>query len=161
MNHLAQRTISFARLTGIVVLVVVSSCGRANADPKLPATIDIFTTAEFPIERSHFITDTPRARLTKLTVYRVDGLEELEQRLSENLPSDPARARDVALKRMQSGGLRIRQLAQHGADALEGAIRYRIDRYPAMVFNDGESVIYGVTNVEDAVVIYLRERNRR
>ena len=153
MERLGQRAISFALMT--ITVVLIGPAELANADAKLPSIMDIFTTAEFPIQRIGFIADTPRARVTKLNVYRVDGLEELEQFLSVDLPNDPERAQAIALERMQSDGARIRQLARKGADALELAIRYGIDRYPAMVFNDGESVIYGITNVEEAVAIYL------
>ena len=158
MKRLGQRAVWFALVT--ITVVLIGRAELANADAKLPYTMDIFTTAEFPIRRIGFIADTSRERITKLTVYRVDGLEELEQLLSENLRNDPDRAQAIALERMQTDGARIRQLAQEGADALELAIRYGIDRYPAMVFNDGESVIYGITNVEEAVAIYLRERRR-
>ncbi len=158
MKRLGQRVISFALLT--ITVVLIGPAELANADAKLPSSMDIFTTAEFPIQRIGFIADTLRARATKLMLYRVDGLEELQQILNENLPNDPERAQAIALERMQTDGTRIRQLAQEGADALELAIRYGIDRYPAMVFNDGESVIYGITNVEEAVAIYLRERRR-
>lgn len=143
-----------------MMLAVVGPNSSAIADARLPSTMDVFTTAEFPIQRIGFIEGTPRAQVTSLTVYRVDGLKTLEQHLNEDLPNDPDQAQRIALQRMQSDGARIRQLAQDGADALELAIRFGIDRYPAIVFNNGESVIYGVTNVEKAVTIYLRERQR-
>lgn len=161
MKRVGQRTASYALTAIAVALVMAGPRDLAHADAELPATMDIFTSAEFPIERIGFIANTARARATELTLYRVDSLEELEQLLNENLPNDPERAQAMALQRLQAGGARIRQLAQKGAEALELTLRYGIDRYPAMVFNGGESVIYGITNVEEAVAIYLTERRRR
>lgn len=144
----------------VMVFTFVSWSATASADTKLPATMDIFTTGEYPISRAEFITGNARRDHTKLQIHHVDGLKQLEATLSEGLPNDPDQAQAIALQRMQNQRLRVKEVAQKGADSLELAIRYGVNRYPAIVFNQGESVIYGVTNVEDAIAIYLRERHR-
>ncbi len=143
-------------------LALLGACHQfALAKPQLPETIDIFTTSEYPIMGSEFFTATPNTGDIELKIHKVDGLKELEQFLSENLPNDKQQAHAVALDRLQSEVVDIRRLAHSGADALELAIRYQIDRYPAFVFNQGDSVIYGMTDVEQAISVYLGEGNRQ
>ena len=148
-------------LTAIVLFAIVAPDELANAEPTWPRSIDVFTTDEFPIQRQGFVRHTPPAAITRLTVHRVDGLEALAHVLSQGLPADAERAQAVVLARMHFDVARVGRLAEAGADALSLAIRYRIDRYPAIVFDDGESVIYGVTDVVDAIAIYRKARRRR
>ena len=144
----------------MLAFVVLSWSLAVSAEAKLPKHMDIFTTNDFPIHRAEFINGNARKNYTKLQIHRIDGLKNLGEELSEGLPNDPKQAQAIALQRMQSGRLNVKRVAQEGADTLELAIRFGINRYPAMVFNQGESVIYGVTNVEEGIAIYLRERRR-
>ncbi|HHI71492.1 MAG TPA: DUF1525 domain-containing protein [Rhodobacteraceae bacterium] len=104
--------------------------------------VEVFTADDLALTRRQAI---PQAR-----IYRVDGLRELERVIGE-LPGDPATARRLALARLAA----VDQQAL--SDAAEGlvkaALHYRLDRYPAIVF-DGRYVIYGVTDLALARRIY-------
>jgi integrating conjugative element protein (TIGR03757 family) len=86
-------------------------------------------------------------------VYPIDGLARLDADLSDGLPSDPAAA--AAQARAQIAELPAARLdaVRHSAVGLAKAAEYGIDRYPAIVF-DSEAVIYGVTDLDEALQIY-------
>jgi integrating conjugative element protein (TIGR03757 family) len=49
---------------------------------------------------------------------------------------------------------------QQAAIGLAKAVQYGVDRYPAMVF-DGGAVIYGVTDIHQALLRYRQWREGR
>ena len=92
------------------------------------------------------------ARLLKRTL-GVDGLERFESRLSEGLPADTKAARAEALRRVQQLDDTRMAPAKNAAIGLAKAVQYGVDRYPAIVF-DGRAVIYGVTDLVEALDRY-------
>ncbi len=84
----------------------------------------------------------------QLAVYNLDAHRDLEKRLSENLPSDLAEAERIANERLKALDGRTVQEAFRGV-AL--AIQWDLRKAPAIVFGNGEQVIYGVTNLEEAL----------
>ena len=111
-----------------------------------PLTIEVFTTADLPVTGQ----DDRRLQGATVTVYALDGLEQLESALSQDLPADAEAAKAEALRRV--GELSDARIAP-ARDAVIGlakALQYGVDRYPAVVFN-GTGVVYGATGVGDAV----------
>ena len=92
-------------------------------------------------------------------VYYLDAPNQLEESLSKDLPSDPQAALRIAQQRLQQ--LSHAQWQQQAEMAFAGVMRalnLGIDRYPALVFDGGDSVIYGVTDVRQALRRYQRWR---
>jgi len=84
---------------------------------------------------------------------------QLEESLSKNLPSDPKKAQKEAQRRVIAGGHKLqRALGTAYAGTLRAA-EYRIAKLPAVVFNYGDDVIYGVNDVSHAIKLY-REKKR-
>jgi integrating conjugative element protein (TIGR03757 family) len=111
-----------------------------------PLNVEVFTAAEFPVSDQ----DDRRLQGATVTVYAVDGLEQLESALSQDLPADEETAKAEALRRVgELSDVRIAP-AKDAAIGLAKALQYGVDRYPAVVFN-GTAVVYGVTDVGDAV----------
>ena len=114
-------------------------------------TVEVFATAEFPFDASLETATVSRT----VRVYEIDGVDRFEEDLSSGLSADADIARGEALERigrLTEGHLqRVRRVAL----GLSKAVQYGIDRYPAIVL-DGEAVIYGVTDVEEAVRLYRR-----
>lgn len=83
-------------------------------------------------------------------VYALDGLDKLATDLSDPLPTEPKVARRTAMARLgrvEPGQVdALRQVAS----GLLKAAGYGIDRYPAIVF-DGHTVVYGVTDLDEAL----------
>lgn len=87
-------------------------------------------------------------------IYRMDALERLRQAINRRIPTggeQPARqwllANQAKLKRL------LAPVATSVANAINRAHYYRIDRLPAIVINR-KSVVYGVTDVADAITRY-------
>jgi integrating conjugative element protein (TIGR03757 family) len=114
-----------------------------------PGGVDVVTVREFPIRGA----DHSRLKSARVQIYEVDSLRRFEAALSEGLPGDPDAAKAEALRRI--GALKEAQdaTAQNAANGLAMALHYGVDRIPAIVI-DGAAVIYGVTDLVDAIQRY-------
>ena len=114
-----------------------------------PQGIEVFTVRDRPISGG----DDLHLRSVTIRVYEIDGLGHLESALSEDLPPDPAPAKAEALRRI--GELHDARMAsaKEAANGLAKALQYGVDRYPAVVI-DGTGVIYGITDLGDALRRY-------
>ncbi|MDN5869193.1 MAG: TIGR03757 family integrating conjugative element protein [Nitrococcus sp.] len=111
--------------------------------------VEVFTAGERPIIGA----DQQRLRSVIVTKYTVDGLKRFEAGLSEGLPADPEAAKAEALHRIEQLDDARMAPAKNAAIGLAKAVQYGIDRYPAIVF-DGRAVIYGVTDLVEALERY-------
>ena len=114
-----------------------------------PLTLEVFTAAEFPVSGQ----DDRRLQGATVTVYAVDGLEQFESTLSQNLPADADAAKAEALRRIGELDDARMAPAKDAAIGLAKAMQYGVDRYPAVVVN-GTAVVYGVTDLVDAAARY-------
>ena len=114
-----------------------------------PLTLEVFTAAEFPVSGR----DDRRLQGATVTVYAVDGLEQFESTLSQNLPADADAAKAEALRRIGELDDARMAPAKDAAIGLAKAVQYGVDRYPAVVVN-GTVVVYGVTDLVDAAARY-------
>ena len=94
-----------------------------------------------------------RQQAATVTVYVVDGLAQFEAALSRDLPTDTQTAKTEALRRI--GALNEVEMvpAKEAALGLAKAMQYGVDRFPAIVI-DGVAVIYGVTDLAEAIQRY-------
>lgn len=87
-----------------------------------------------------------------VTVYNLDSQVNLEKHLAEGLPVDDLE-KATAIARS-----RVAQISQQEMVSLfTGILRARewgIERFPAIVFGRGESVVYGVTDLEQALMLW-------
>ena len=90
-------------------------------------------------------------------VYDIDALDALTEPLSAGLPADPARAQRIAQQRFASMGEAQRARIDHAARVLGQVAHYRLEKAPAIVI-EREAVIYGVSDVAQALQIYRRWR---
>ena len=120
--------------------------------------IEVFTSAHVPIRGS----DTSGVRenaLGKVTHYNLDGIDQLQQTLSQALPNDPGQAKQLVLQRLQSMDAALSHRLENAGNGLVQAMHYGIDRTPAIVF-DRQAVIYGVTELDDAIEQYTQWREQ-
>ncbi|MGH1477192.1 MAG: TIGR03757 family integrating conjugative element protein [Geminicoccales bacterium] len=120
----------------------------ALASEQQPSSIEVFTTFERPANGN---------RIESVIIYEVDGLTKLTESLSENLPDDAEAAKEIALQRISRLGDELRWTVEHAVEGLTRAKKYDLDRYPAVVFDKGKSVVYGVANVDQALKIYQQQ----
>ena len=93
-------------------------------------------------------------RVASVTVYDLSAPDRLEARLSQGLSSDPAIAQKQAHKRLTDGGQRLQAEFQKAYAGPMKAMSYDVEKLPAVVFNQGQHVIYGEPDVNKAVQIY-------
>lgn len=96
-----------------------------------------------------------------IKVYRVDGLALIEAALNKGVPSNEAQAQAYFAAQQDEIKKRYAAQAANAANGITRALYYKVDRIPAVVINQ-RTVVYGVTNVEQAVALYqdARERGR-
>ncbi len=123
----------------LVLLLLVAGCVEVHAREGEAPRIEVFMAGDAPhLEKT-----------AGVTVYRIDAIDRLQAVLSRELPGDPQTARDIVLARFArldaDQGLRL----ENAARGLARAMRYGIDRYPAIIF-DGQAVVYGVPDIDVA-----------
>lgn len=99
-------------------------------------------------------------RIAQVTTYDLSAPDQLEEQISEGLSSDPAEAKKQARARIENGG---RELQQKLTTAYQGslkAMQYDIQKLPAVIFNDGQYVIYGESDVHRAINIFNDKRGQ-
>ncbi len=118
----------------------------AVADP----IVEVFT------DHAHPLTNTQA--FPSAAVFYVDGLTRAMAELSEGLPADPTAATAMAKARFDERTDLKAQMREAGNGLALAHQHYRLDRYPAIVF-DGAAVLYGVTDLVLARDLY-RKMNR-
>lgn len=93
-----------------------------------------------------------------VTVYNLDAQVNLEKQLSEGLPTSDLK-KAIALARQRVGKYTPEEMAA----LFNGVMRARewgVDRIPAVVFGKGSAVVYGVTDLEQALGIWNSQTSR-
>lgn len=130
-----------------VGLLTIASPAHAGAD------IEIFTTADYEIVLP--LPWAPYAQAGyRVVVFKLDDLGRIAEELSAGLPADPARAEAEAKARFAANGDALRRRAQRVSVGLERALSLKLTHVPAIVFNAGEAVVYGETNVARAITSF-------
>ena len=134
-----------ALLTVVLTGMVVQGQVQNSEFPKL--LIEIFVDGAGPVIRG------PESESVKIIVYRLAAIERFQQVLSRGLSADPEQARLLVLERLQEMEAGQGSELQQAAQGLVQALRYNLDRYPAIVL-DGKAVVYGLTDIEAASRLY-------
>jgi len=126
-----------------------AAVAQVPVPPPLTAHVEVFTNS------SILLTGTEGAR-----IYYVDGLEQLENELSQGLPEDPQRAAQIARNRLRMMGSALQKRAMNAGEGITRASYYGVNRVPAVVF-DGKAIVYGVTDIRRAVALYEQTQTAR
>ena len=151
----------------VVILVLVLTTAlvlgapqRHAAPAHLPERIDVFYDDSVSLTSLEAVKQTLAGRAT-INLYDMNAPERIEDELGHGLPPDVEQSKRIIMERMQAIG--IEQLKQRFVAAYQGVLyaqKYGIDRYPAIVFDDGASVVYGVADLQEALNRY-REWSRQ
>lgn len=136
-------------LTALVFFLDLTPVLSASASPM---KLEVFTTQDRPVT-NRMQTQAMSPGSVTLEVYWIDALARVKATLSKKLPNDPDVAKAEALRRIEQLSQAHIDEVQRAAVGLSKATQYGLDRYPALVFN-GEAVIYGVTDVGEALRHY-------
>ena len=141
---------------GLLAVICVSSVAApAPAEDSL-LKVEVFSTAEF-----EWSNQRAAASCCDIRMHFFDELESFTQTLSGQLSANPAIAEREAMALFEANHSQLESIAQRQADTLRQAMAYKIERYPAVVFEHGEAVVYGVTDIGKAILIYKEWEARR
>ncbi|NIB44054.1 TIGR03757 family integrating conjugative element protein [Pseudomaricurvus alkylphenolicus] len=125
--------------------------GKAANDHE-PLSVEVFVeSAHAPLWQQAIVAHCHPS--LSCTVYVIDRIEQFQTQLSEQLPNEPEQAKALVLKRFQKMDLAYSQQLENCAKGLALALKYQLDRYPAIVFA-GKTVIYGVHDLKEALQRY-------
>lgn len=92
-----------------------------------------------------------------LVIYRLDALKQVEEAINRNVPQNEAAARAYFEANQAAIKRQITPAVLNGANGIALARHYKLERIPAIVV-DGASVVYGVTNVDQAIAMVQQRR---
>lgn len=120
----------------------------------MPTQIEAFSNSRNPITNT-------TATSVPVQIHDLDAPARLEEKLSAGLPSDPKQAKTKALKHLEAlGADRLAEMVNRAYEGTTQAINYELVKIPAVVFDNGISVIYGITDIDDAITRYQAWRQR-
>ena len=93
-------------------------------------------------------------RVSLLTTYDLSAPDRFNEKLSKGLSSDPLIAQKQAKERILAQGSEIQSQLISAYEGSLKAMQYEITKLPAVVFNNGQQVIYGESDVNKAIKIY-------
>ncbi|WP_330109803.1 TIGR03757 family integrating conjugative element protein [Methylophaga thalassica] len=96
-------------------------------------------------------------RISFVTTYDLSAPDRFNQKLSEGLSSDPSIAQKQAKERILAQGNEIQSQLISAYEGSLKAMQYEITKLPAVVFNNGQQVIYGENDVNKAIKIYYEK----
>jgi integrating conjugative element protein (TIGR03757 family) len=138
---------AIAALLPLLPAMFASASALAARVPlPLTAQTEVFTNAGI------MLTGTEGAR-----IYYVDGLAQLKAQLSADLPADPKQAAEIVKRRARAMGAALQTRAINASEGITRATYYGVNRVPAVVF-DGHAVVFGVTDIAKARVLYEQSR---
>jgi len=140
-----------------IVLMISGLFMAAQADCEPVKSIEVFMNQQTPIRNVDVIQSSLTRQGVTLAVYNLDAPAQLSQLLSQNLPIDATAAKKILQERLyQQGSTSLQQQYQIAYQSLIKSLAYQLDRFPAIVFNHGQAVIYGVTDLKEALALYQR-----
>jgi len=114
-------------------------------------TIEVITRDAYPIKGMQ----TLQRRGFSVKVYNLDDSQRLISKIGINLPNHLNAAKSALQQRFNKIGLSaVSQQFMTAFQATSVSTQYGLTRYPAVVFDHGQSVIYGVTDLHQAVNLY-------
>ena len=123
----------------------------SRADSNLPSHIEVIYDNHNRITGMQWIKDQG----IQLSLYNLNAPDSLLTQFDQGLPNDLEQAKKAILNRFQNIG--HEKLKQQFMTAYQGVIKsteYGLDRYPAIIFDQGKAVVYGITDLKSALLKY-------
>jgi len=147
-------------LSLIIKLILFIGCCSgifqfAWADAVLwPESVIVVTSNQRPASNVNGISINTDSVQPNIQILNLDAVTNIEQRLSDGLPIDPVQARTMVDQRIAKiGRSRLDNELRTAYLPLGTMMAYALDRFPVIIF-DRETVIYGVTDLEQAMNRY-------
>lgn len=123
-----------------------------------PPFIEVITSDAYPVSG---IPSVQRMGFS-VDVYNLDDGNRLVTQIGANLPNNQEAAKNTLQQRFKKmGDVAVKQQFMQAYQAVTLSTQYGLSRYPAVVFNHGESVIYGVTDLNQVVKLYRLRQSQQ
>ena len=132
-----------------LVLITLGFCSNSQAAEQ--PFIEVVTSNLFPVSNSRVL----QRQGYSINVYKLDDGKRLVTQIGANLPHNQEAAKNALQQRFKKmGEEQVKAQIMHAFQAITISTQYGLTHYPAVVFNHGESVVYGVTNLIQALSFY-------
>jgi len=132
-----------------LVLIALGFCSNSLAEEQ--PFIEVISSDLFPITG---IKDLQRQGYS-INVYNLDDGKRLVAQIGANLPNNQNAAKNTLQQRFKKmGEEQVKAQFIQAYQAVTISTQYGLTRYPAVVFNHGESVVYGETSLVQALRRY-------
>ena len=133
----------------ITLLVGLALLGQHAGAQQAVTTVEVFANSAMHVSPS---TSEALPLPYQLNIYRVDGMQNLEAQINQVLPQDEEQAKAWVAANQAKLQKQLRPAAQNTAAGITLAMRYRLQRIPAIVINR-QTVVYGITDVNEAIAL--------
>ena len=90
-----------------------------------------------------------------INIYRFEDINRYAEKISTGMPSTEKAATEWFNKKMNKNKKEYTEVGIKAYSAQISTMRYGLTKYPAIVIN-GETVLYGLTNINDALSKHLQ-----
>lgn len=136
------------------VMALMVLCHSVFAKPFLPSSIVVIKDDLTRLTKSEELDWILKAHKIELSVYDINAVDHFEAKINKILPGDELKAKQAIEEYIARTGREVfEQEAIQAYQGLMAVVRYELKKYPAIVF-DETSVIYGVTDLDDALKRY-------
>lgn len=140
-------------LLTLATLLALLAQPAAGAEPAPITSVEVFANAAMVIA-------PPSDSRLAYSVYRIDGINQVEQLMAQDMPTGEEEAKAYFNKNYATMMKRFKPLIRNAAEGLNLALRYQLDRIPAVVINQ-KAVVFGVASVDQAIAEYLDHEARK
>lgn len=114
--------------------------------------IEIFSDAAIPAENISGV---------EVIYYDLSEPEKVKAKYLPVLPSDVERATQIFQSFLVSAeGVEFQQVMKEAYRGHQKMVSYQLEKIPAVVFDQGQYVVYGITDVNKARALYKTHRNQ-
>lgn len=143
--------------SGLIIFVSIMGfayTGVQASSSLWPESVLVVTSDKYPVATP----DAFKSYIPKVTQLNLDSVSQVERRLSEELPANEKLAKAEFQRRVEAiGKAQLESELRNAYQAVGAAMAYRLDRYPAIIF-DEQVVVYGLTDLSQALEKYRQWR---
>ena len=136
----------------------------SNAGLVLPTAIEIFTNDKYPVTGVNQVQRLMVNRSVEIRYYNLDQPKKIQAELNKTLqfprqartPAERQRAWEDAMRKQNDPQVRkiVDRLKNSYTGAVKAGFTYELKKLPAVVFDHGAGVVYGVNDLPTAVRHY-------
>ena len=138
-------------MSKLLGLLLCLACGVSAAEQPVITRVDVFVSDATPVAAG--AESVALAKQGKLSLWNLDDLERLHQKLGAGLPRDQAAAVKLVAQRAASLSTEDQVLLNKAANGRARADGFKIERVPAVLINEAH-VYYGARSIEMALDAY-------